>query len=151
MSFTPGIVTFNAQAFAAAYPAFAFLPQETLTNNFTLATMLLGNSYCSVVQDAPTRANLLNLITAHVTALLNGAWGKPPSGAVGRVISGTEGSVTAQIEWSSAVGKTQAFWIQTQWGAMVWQMMLPWRTARYVAPCGDGGVGGPGGWNAWPQ
>ena len=107
MSFTPGIVTFNAQAFAAAYPAFAFLPQETLTNNFTLATMLLGNSYCSVVQDAPTRANLLNLITAHVTALLNGAWGKPPSGAVGRVISGTEGSVTAQIEWSSAVGKTQ--------------------------------------------
>lgn len=135
----PGIVVFVPADFRAAYPSFAGLPDATLQGNFALATLLLDNSCCSVVQDANVRSQLLNLATAHLSALLNGANGEPPSGAVGRLAQATEGSVSAQLEWASSVSNSEAFFIQTQWGAMFWQMTLRFRTARYVAPRRYGG------------
>jgi len=146
---TPGVVVFDPVGFVQSYPAFATVPQVSLESNFQLATLFLNNGCCSVVQDAPTRAQLLNLITAHVTALLNGVNGKPPTGAVGRVSQGTEGSVTATLDYSSTTTESEAFWTQTQWGAFYWRATLPYRLARYVPPqrqChGYGGLGYYGG------
>jgi Protein of unknown function (DUF4054) len=146
MSFTPGIVAFDPAAFQAAYPSFASVSGAALTSNFGLATLYLNNSYCSVVQDAPTRAQLLNLATAHITALLNGVNGQPPSGVVGRISNATQGSVSVQMEYKTN-SEAAAFWQQTQWGAAFWAATAVYRTMRYVRPsyCGDAS------WEAWPQ
>jgi hypothetical protein len=143
---TPGIVAFDPTAFQAAYPSFASVPDAVLTGNFNLATLQLNNSYCSAVQDEPTRAQLLNLLTAHITALLNGVNGKPPSGAVGRISSATQGSVTVQMEFKTD-SEAASYYQQTQWGATFWQSTAVYRTMRYVR----GNCYGDASWNAWPQ
>lgn len=146
MSVTPGIVTFDPDAFKTAFPAFATVSDGVLTANFNLATLYLNNSYCSVVQDEPTRAQLLNLATAHITALLNGVNGEPAAGTVGRISSATQGSITVQTEFKTD-SEAAAFWNQTTWGSMFWAATAIYRTFRYVSGsrCDDAS------WNAWPQ
>lgn len=128
-------MTFDPAAFVQAFPAFATVPQAALTANFALACLQLNNSCGSVVCDAPTRAQLLNLLVAHITALLNGANGQPPQGVVGRIAQASEGSVSVSAEWAASVSSSEAYYIQTPWGAAYWQATLPYRTARYVPPC----------------
>lgn len=134
---TPGIVQFDPTVFVQLYPAFASVPASALEFNFQLATDQLNNSCCSVVKDAPTRQRLLGLLTAHITALLNGVNGQAPNGAVGRISDASEGSVSASLAYSSIVSESEAFYIQTTWGAMYWQATSVYRTARYVPPCRD--------------
>lgn len=144
---TPGIVTFDPVAFVAAFPSFTSVPASALDANFSFATQLLDNTCCGVVKDAPSRANLLNLIVAHITALLNGVNGDPPQGAVGRVSSASEGSVSVQLDFQTQ-SEASAYFQQTQWGALYWRMSAQYRTARYFAPCHFEGVFP---WDAWPQ
>jgi hypothetical protein len=144
---TKGIVTFDATAFKTAFPAFASVPDAILAANFQFATLMLQNSCCSVVEDAPTRAVLYQLAVCHITALLNGVNGEPPSGVVGRISNATEGSVSATTEMMTQ-SESAAYWNQTQWGAMYWRMTAQYRTARYVPPCGPQGFSP---WDAWPQ
>lgn len=150
MSVTPGIVTFDPAAFVADFPSFAGVSPVALNFNFSLACLQLNNTLCSIVCDEPTRAALLNLLTAHITATLNGVNGQPPSGVVGRISSATQGTVTAQMEWASQVSVSEAYYAQTPWGVTYWQSTAQYRAARYVPPsCGSGY--GAGGWNAWPE
>ena len=145
---TPGIVTFVPADFKTAYPAFASVPDAVLTGYFGIATLFLNNSCCSIVQDAPTRALLLNLVVAHIAALLAGENGQPGQGVVGRINSASEGSVSVSTEMM-AKSESAAYWQQTQYGAMFWQATLVYRTARYVPPvCGPVGFSP---WDAWPQ
>lgn len=123
------------------------LVSPALVANFNTAALMLNNSYSSVVQDEPTRASLLNLLTAHITALLNGVNGQPPSGVVGRISEAVQGSVTVQTEFRTD-SEAAAFFVQTQWGAMFWQATTVYRRFRYV----------PGRWcntaswdGGWPQ
>lgn len=145
MSVTPGIVAFDPAAFKAAFPSFASVPDSVITGNFNLATLYLNNSYCSVVQDEPTRAQLLNLATAHVTALLNGVNGQPASGTVGRISNATQGSVSVQMEFKTD-SEAASFWAQTPWGAAFWAATAVYRTMRYVRPCRE-----MASWEAWPE
>jgi hypothetical protein len=124
------------------------VPDLALTNNFTAATLMLQNSCCSVVRDAPTRQMLLWLLTAHITALLNGVNGQPPQGVVGRVSNAAEGSVSVAVAYSSTVTQSEAYFTQTPWGAQYWQSTLAYRTARYVPPPWRNGFAP---WNSWPQ
>lgn len=142
---TPGIVTFDPAAFIAAYPAFATVPTSALQSNFNSATLMLSNSWGSIVRDEPTRAQLLNLLTAHITALLNGVYGEGPSGAVGRVSAGTEGTVSATIDYLTQ-SESAAYFSQTPWGAQFWQSTVIYRTARYVSSADRNNS-----WDAWPQ
>lgn len=144
---TRGIVTFNPESFKTDYPAFTTVSDGALTGNFNLATLQLNNSYWSIVQDEPTRAQLLNLLTAHITALLNGVNGQAPTGLVGRVSGATQGSVSVQTEFKTD-SEAAAFYAQTQWGALFWQLTVPYRTARYIPACDP--QYGPS-WNAWPE
>lgn len=144
---TPGIVTFDPVAFVASFPMFTTVPASALSANFLFATLLLDNSCCSVVKDAPTRALLLNLITAHITALFNGVNGDPPQGVVGRVNSATEGSVSVQVDFKTE-SEAAAYFNQTQWGAMYWRATAQYRLARYFPPCRLEGIFP---FNAWPQ
>ncbi len=146
---TPGSVVFSAAEFQAAYPQFQTLSSTILTGNFNLACQLLDNTAASVVQDAPTRQYYLYLLTAHITALLNGVNGQAPSGIVGRVSSATQGSVSVQAEWAASMGNAEAFFVQTQFGAIFWQATATYRTARYVEPVTE--ISEFSGFDAWPQ
>ena len=146
---TPGTVIFSATEFTGMFPQFSTVPTAALQGNFNLATQLLDNTAASIVQDAPTRQYYLYLLTAHLTALLNGENGDPPSSVVGRISSAAQGSVSVQSEWAATVGNAEAFFIQTQYGAIFWQATATYRTARYVPPVLE--ISEFSGFNAWPQ
>jgi hypothetical protein len=130
---THGVVDFDPAAFKAAYPEFATLADAVLTANFGLATLQLNNSCGSKVCDANKRAMLLDLLVAHITTLRNGANGQPAPGMVGRIGYAIEGSVAATADMGPQV-TGQAYYNQTQWGAMYWQATAQYRQAVYVPP-----------------
>lgn len=138
-----GVVVFEPGPFKTAYPSFSTVPDAALNLNFLLATLALNNTCRSIVLDANERETLLNLLTAHITALLNGVNGAPPAGIVGRISTATEGSVSVSAEF---IASAAASWfIQTQWGAMFWQLTLKYRTMHYIpAPAQCYGPGWPG-------
>lgn len=146
-----GVVVFNAPEFVAAYPAFATIANGILQGDFDIATMFLGNSCCSVVQDANIRQRLLYLVTAHIAALMQGENGKPPSGFVGRVDQATEGTVSVSASYVNEMSMSEAYFTQTQYGAMFWMATAQYRAFHYVpAPqqvCGP--VGFPWGFGRW--
>jgi hypothetical protein len=137
-----GVVEFVPADFKALYPQFVSVADGTLTLYFQLATLILRNSCGSVVQDATQRERLLNLLVAHIAALQPVApAGGPGSGGalVGRIASATEGSVSVTAEYAAEVSASMAWFIQTQYGALFWQLTATYRSFRYVAPCYPGG------------
>jgi hypothetical protein len=130
---TLGVVVFDPAAFKLLYPAFNTVLDAALTQNFAEATLYLNNSCCSGVSDANVRETLLNLLTAHVTALNNGVNGQTPSGIVGRVNQATQGSVSVAADYG-AVSQSSAFYLQTPWGARFWAATANYRTTQYVGP-----------------
>lgn len=136
---TPGVVVFVPADFKVAFPSFTTVADAALSLNFQLATLQLNNSCGSRVCDAPTRELLLNLLVAHITALKDGENGRPPSGLVGRISEAQEGSVRVGANMGTVV-YGQAYYLQTQWGAMFWQATARFRTMMYIpAPvvCAD--------------
>lgn len=126
------VVIFDPAAFKAAYPAFVNVPDALLTEYFNIATLYLSNTDCSIVQDIAKRTTLLWLLTAHI-AYLSGALNPVPGtpGLVGRVSSATEGSVSVSTEYPT--NPSNAWFLQTQWGAIFWQATLSYRSFRYRA------------------
>lgn len=141
---TKGVVVFVPGDFKAAFTSFATVSDGALQLSFNLATLQLNNSCGSRVCDANLRESLLNLLVAHITALKDGENGNPPAGIVGRVDKAQEGSVSVSTDMGTVV-YGQAYYLQTQWGAMYWQATAQFRTAVYIpAPlvCADLGVNG---------
>lgn len=133
-----GVVRFVPADFKVAFPEFASIADARLTLQFNNATLLLNNSCGSYVCDAPKREHLLNLLTAHLAALFDGVNGAGATGAVGRVASATEGTVSAQLEMPTV--PNAAWYQQTQWGALYWTATAMYRSFVYVAPppvCAD--------------
>ena len=100
------------------------------------------------VRDANERLILLYKVTAHVLLLnagTNDGNGNvtTPQGIVGRIDSATEGSVNVSAQYNSVITESEAFFIQTQYGAQFWQMTAPYRTALYIPPPAFG-PNGPG-------
>lgn len=136
---THGVVVFVPADFKAAYPEFATVADAALTVNFGLAQLILNNTCRSIIPDAVTRETFLNVLVAHITALRNGVNGQPAPGIVGRVDSATEGSVSVSADFPST--PDASWFIQTQYGALFWQITVSFRTAHYIAPqrvCGPG-------------
>jgi Protein of unknown function (DUF4054) len=147
-----GVVTFDAADFKLKYPAFATVDDTLLQGDFDIATMFLNNSCCSIVRDAPTRERLLYMVTAHVAALLQGENGQAPSGMVGRVSSGAEGSVSATTEYAKDMSMSEAYFTQTKYGAMFWQATVAYRNFHYVPPPNFGCIGRGSPWGGpWPR
>lgn len=139
-----GIVVFEPAVFKVQYPAFATVADGLLQVDFDIATMFLNNSCCSVVKDANVRSRLLYLVTAHIAALMQGENGKPPSGFVGRVDSATEGSVSVSASYVGEMSMSEAYFSQTQYGAMFWQATAGYRMFHYI-PAPQSCAGSP-----WP-
>ena len=153
-----GTVVFDPAVFIQLYPSFATVPTQALQFNFNQATLILGNSCGSRVCDAVQREMLLGLLTAHITAILNGVNGQGPSGIVGRISSAAEGTVNVATEFGAlTTNQSVAYLQQTPWGVQFLAATAVYRTATYVPPpmqpCGVIGVyGGPvGGYGGYWQ
>jgi len=129
-----GIVQFDATAFKAQFPSFATIADGLLQFCFDLATLLLDNSACSVVQDVTKRSPLLSLLTAHIAAIQLGENGQQPTGVVGRISQADQGSVSVKSEWASQFNAHAAYYLQTKYGALYWQATAQYRSGMYFAP-----------------
>jgi hypothetical protein len=125
------VAVFTYALWAAIFPELSLYTNSAqATQYWTEATWLLDNTACSPVQNVDQRTAILNLITAHICALRQPLGGQPSSPLVGRISEATEGSVTVKAEMIVAAGSAQ-FWAQTKYGVLAWQMLLPFRSARY--------------------
>jgi hypothetical protein len=111
------------------------------------AGLFLDNTDASPIQDIPTRTTLLYMIVAHLAAL----GGPGASGNVGRIASASEGSVSVSFDYAGA-SASNAYWLQTPYGAQYWQATAQYRTFRYVPgpPPRLGVLGLPGGFYRQP-
>jgi len=125
------IVAFDPVQFKARYPEFAAVSNVLLSSCFTEAGLYLSNTDASPVQSIPRRTLYLNMLTAHI-AFMGGALsadGQPRP--VGRVSQASEGSVSASFDYGTP--GTQAWFVQTQYGASFWQATSSLRSFRYIA------------------
>lgn len=135
---TTGIVIFNEAAFLARYPQFSAWVSANpgqLQVRFDEVTMLyVANTATALIQSIEERAVVINYAIAHTLqldgVLASGGQGST-AGQVGRVSSGTQGSVTASLDMGAVPG-TAAWWLQTQYGAMFWNATAKYRTFRYA-------------------
>ncbi len=137
-------VTFDFATWVVLYPEFAAVAPVQGQNWFNRACFLCGNETCNPVFNVPGMLeSLLYLLTSHI-AWLNAprdqfgnpaAIGSPPSPIVGRINTATEGSVSvgADMGDANAGSPSQAWYMQTRYGAEYWAATAGVRTARYVA------------------
>lgn len=136
-----GDVQFSFAEFEGVYPEFTGIGSGPAAQAFAMATLQLNPLCSSRVLDANQRQSLLYLLTAHILFLSNGTNDgagniTPPPGIVGRIDSAAEGAVNVSAEMSSTVTQSQAYYVQTKYGAQYWQAIAPYRTMAYVpAPC----------------
>lgn len=124
-------VTFNYATWALAYPQFGNVTQPQIAG----AVLPLAEIYCrndggGPVSSAVTQTTLLNLMVAHICQLMFGSRTQPMSPLVGRINTATEGSVSVGTDWPST--PTNAWFLQTPYGAAFWQATAAYRTMRYV-------------------
>ena len=146
------IYAFNYAAWLAVYPEFSSPGGSTPVTSdqanayFGIATSLQVNDGSGPVSSAVQQAAMLNALTAHIAALFSTPAGSPsPSPLVGRISSATEGSVSVTAEWAAQVSDNEAFYLQTKYGALYWQMRKAFLTMRYVPKRIGGPVPGYGG------
>lgn len=129
------VVVFSPATFRTTYTAFSTLSDAQLNLAFELAQNYVSNDDCSPVPYSPptvnVRADVLNLIVAHIAQIMFGVNGAAPSGLVGRISDASEGTVRVAVDMPSTPGN--AWWMQTTWGALAYQALAPYRTARYRA------------------
>lgn len=145
---TRGVVQFDATEFVAIYPEFAGLANPVMANSFGDASLLLNNSCGSLVQDANVRMSLLYTLTAHCLTIDRGTNDDegdvtPAQGIVGRIDTAAEGSVSVSASYNNDVTMSEAYFIQTKYGAKFWQQTAQYRTMHYVGPPSVG-PNGPG-------
>lgn len=126
-----GIVTFDYSAWILRYPEFATVSSALAQQYFNEATMYCDNTTCSPVQDVTARAVLLNMMTAHISALNAPSNGQAASPLVGRIASAGEGSVNVSVELEGQI-HGRAWFAQTKYGLAFWQATAQYRTAHYV-------------------
>lgn len=138
------LVTFDNAVWIAGYPEFAAVGAPLGQTYFNRASFLCDNSNRNPVARVPGMvADLLYLLTSHIAWLnaprdANGnpaATGAPASPIVGRINTATEGSVSvgADMGDANAGSPSQAWYMQTKYGAEYWAATAGVRTGHYVA------------------
>jgi hypothetical protein len=118
--------SFDLSIFYARYHEFASVDADLLFAYFDEAGFYLNNTDSSPVVNVTQRLTLLNMIVAHLSTL-NSA---NNSGLVGRVSGATQGSVSVTADMGP-VTNSQAWYLQTKYGAAYWAATRPFRTFRY--------------------
>ncbi len=135
-------VTYNFSDWIGAFPEFTNVGDVLGQTYFNRATNIFANTiinpaYCGLGSQGFQTA--LYLLVSHV-AWLNAprdasgnpaATGQPASPIVGRINTASEGSVSvgADMGDANAGSPSQAYFMQTKYGAEFWTTMAPFRTA----------------------
>jgi hypothetical protein len=122
------VVSFDVDVFKVRFAEFAGVQDALLGLYFIEACQYLNNTDDSLVSDIVQRAILLNYLVAHIASL---SAATASGGMVGRISSASEGSVSASADMGPVSG-SQAWYVQTQYGAQYWAMTARYRTMRYV-------------------
>jgi Protein of unknown function (DUF4054) len=126
------VVPFNYQAWIASYPELTYVDDKQAMSYFGIAGSLHRNDGGGPVDDPVQQLALLNMVTAHLAKLYApNADGTPNTAGVGRVSDATQGSVSVSLDYGT-VSSSQAFWLQTKYGALYWQATSAFRTMRYM-------------------
>ena len=124
-------VDFSVANFKAAFPQFATLSDTQIVQGaLPVAELYCRNDGGGPVSTAETQTTLLNLMVAHICQIMYGANGQQPAGIVGRVSDASEGSVSVSAEFPMT--PSNAWFMQTPFGAAFWQATAAYRTMRYV-------------------
>lgn len=139
---TTPVVSFVYADWVGAFPVFSGVSSGLATGFFNRASLIFANASSNPAFSDGNMTMLMYLLTAHI-AWLNAprdakgnpaTTGTPPPPLVGRINTASEGSVTVGAEWDSggSASPTQAWYLQSQWGAEFWAATAQYRTARGV-------------------
>lgn len=130
---------FDYDKWVSKFPVFRDVLEEDAATYWEYA----GNYFQNAGWQAslPNAQQLLFLLTCHLAWLwsprdVNGnpssGGPNPPPATVGRVSSGTQGSVSVQLEYDSNGSPSQAWYVQTPWGAAYWAATAQFRGSFYL-------------------
>lgn len=120
-------VVFNFDEFNSYYPELnTTLAKAKL--GFSMASLILSNTPCSIVCCVEKRKMLLYLLTAHVLCLQNRG-----NGTVGAVSNAHEGSVSVGYANLGRLG--QNYFGQTQYGLLFLELVKKYMSGFYVPEC----------------
>lgn len=126
-----GVVVLDIPGFRARYPEFSNVTDDQLALLFDSATDYLDNTNFSLVIDLAKRQRLLYLLMAHLAYMRYGDKdGNGKSGAVGRVSSASEGSVSVSLD-AGGVAFRYMWYTQSPYGMDYWQATKVYRMANY--------------------
>ena len=123
-----GVVDFDITEFRTLYPNIKATDAQ-LEMDFVEACMLLNNTKTSCVKNLAERKLLLYLLVAHIASLQ--ARIEAGNEAVGRVASGTEGSVSVSFD-NGPTTLSDKWYMQTPYGAQYWALTSKYRSFLYV-------------------
>jgi hypothetical protein len=132
----PNAVPFDYDRFVSAFPQFVGVDSDTIERMWTIAGLTFRNDATSPEPDLTVRAYLLGLLTAHIAVLFAGPPGSPGgmyagSTMVGRINSKSVNGVSVGAEGFPGVNGTQAWYLQSQYGALFWKLTAAYRTMHY--------------------
>jgi hypothetical protein len=132
---TGDVVPFDYDRFVSAFPQFTGADSDALESKWVAAGLIFRNDGTSPEQDLPTRAYLLDLLTAHIATLFAGPGpggsGYTGMGMVGRISSKSVNGVSVSADGFPGVTGTQSWYLMTQYGAMFWRATAAYRTMHY--------------------
>jgi|SRR5580700_1223699 hypothetical protein len=156
-------VTLTYGPWIALFPEFSNTVSEAQFSLWLIVTTTLHrNDGGGPVTNAQSQTTLLSLALAHLCFIYLGTNTQPAAQTVGRINSASEGSVAVTTDYGANVSQSMAFWIQTKYGALYWQMTSVYRTMRWIPnprPAITSNIYGPGpgpwgnGWGGfgWPN
>lgn len=128
------VAVFDYPTWALTFPQFSNLSSVQVSDFILpIAQGYVRNDGGGPVSNVQQQSVLLNLMVAHVAQLLFGSTTQPLSPLVGRITDATQGSVSVSADMPEEPGA--AWFQQTTYGAMFWQLSLPYRTFRYIPRC----------------
>lgn len=101
---------------------------DVISVYFDWACVFINNSESGLISVCGgMRKRIIYLMMAHLLTL--NAPGKDGS-TVGRVSSASQGSVSVALDFPTTANN--AWWVQTQYGAMVWELTRRYRSFRWI-------------------
>jgi hypothetical protein len=126
-------VTLDYPTWAALFTEFSVTVNETQWGLWlnVLTSTLVANDGTGPVTQAQTQTTLLQFALAHLLFLYLGTNTQPAAETVGRINSAAEGSVNVATDYGQNISASQAFWVQSKYGAIYWQMTNIYRRFIY--------------------
>lgn len=126
-------VVLSYNTWLARFPEFSNTVNDAAFGQLLgVASVLHRNDGKGPVSNAVVQSQLLGMAVAHIAFLQYGTNSQPASQVVGRINNASEGSVSVATDYGTEVSQSMAFWVQSKYGALYWQMTAVYRTMRYL-------------------